>query len=103
MVIACPHCTGATARLQELLFSNLAYIKDKRRNGLHEEHQNACLMLAAQCTWDVTFPYSIAMGKWADVKEQCLAVHCSKHQRQGWQEQSAPVQLESDSDKIEGH
>ena len=84
---------------EERLFSKLAYIKVKRRNILDGEHLNACLMLATQSIWDLhMFPYSKPMGEWADAKEQCLAVHGSKDQQQGQQEQPAPVQLDSDSD-----
>jgi hypothetical protein len=86
---------------EERLFSKLAYIKVERRNILDGGHLNACLMLATQRIWDFflhMFPYSKPMGKWADAKERRLAVHGSKHQQQGRQEQSAPVQLDSDSD-----
>jgi hypothetical protein len=41
VVIACPHCTGASSRLQELHFSKLVCIKDEQRNSLDEEHVNA--------------------------------------------------------------
>ena len=89
---------------EERLFSKLAYIKDERRNSLDGEHLNAYLMLVTQRIWDLhTFPYNRAMGKWAVAKERRLAVHGRKHQQQGRQEQSAAVQLDSDSDWLEDH
>eukprot|EP00983_Pelagomonas_calceolata_P121647 1160819-Pelagomonas_calceolata.AAC.5 len=52
---------------EERLFSNIAFIKDDRRNYLEEQHLNACLTLAAQRMWKFE---QLKRTKWLAAKQR---------------------------------
>jgi len=82
---------------EERLFSKLAYIRDKQRNRLEEEHSNVCLQLATQSFWEFQqFPFLVA-EQWIHAKPHCSAAFSKRPQPR----QQQPIELSSDSESDE--
>jgi len=80
---------------EEQLFSKLAYIRDKRRNRLEEEHLNVCLRLVTQSFWEFQqFPILVAAQNWIHAKPCRSAAYGKRLQPR----QQQPIELSSNSE-----